>query len=158
MQTDGEEVRWGQGQIPRPNGAGWRAAARRLERQLMGRLRATTDSAVTLLRRLGGGAPPPPPPTPPAARWSWERIEAMLRITVLRRLTCNTRTALAAVGHAGPPTRAMPRRGSNPSVRSRRCAEPLAVEPCGGQLGQAGPRLLTLLTGRRRRPSGGAVR
>ena len=79
-----------------------RRDAKRLERQLERRLQATSRSATELLaalsRALGpadeakrAAAPPPPLPLLPAAL---QRL--------VRRVTCNTRTALAASGQAGP--------------------------------------------------------
>jgi len=75
-----------------------RRDAKRLERQLNVRLRASARSASELLSLLTGrlvtDEPAPPPPVPP--------IPSPLRLQLLRRATCNTRSALAATGQAGP--------------------------------------------------------
>ena len=69
-----------------------RRDARRLERQLSYRLQSTARSASELLALLSRaadqpGAGEPPPPLPP--------LPGPLQLTLLRRATCNTRTALA---------------------------------------------------------------
>lgn len=79
-----------------------RRDVKRLERQLERRLQATARTASELLASLSSALlpadvpgqrpePPPPPPLPTA-----------LRLQLVRRLTCNTRSALAASGQAGP--------------------------------------------------------
>ena len=72
-----------------------RRDARRLERQLSYRLQSTARSAAELLALLSRaaeqpGAGEPPPPLPP--------LPGPLQLTLLRRATCNTRTALATAG------------------------------------------------------------
>ena len=72
-----------------------RRDGRRLERQLSYRLQSTARSASELLALLARaadqpGAGEPPPPLPP--------LPGPLQLTLLRRATCNTRTALATAG------------------------------------------------------------
>lgn len=130
-----------------------RRDAKRLEQQLGRRLRATAASAADLLRSMRDtiepGAPtrapsPQPPPIEPAA----------LRLTVLRRFTCNTRTALASAGQAGPrllgllasaPRREQRRRRTASSGPSRAAASFSAAVDNRFGLGQRWP--LALLTG-----------
>ena len=134
---------------------------RRLEEQLGRRLRATAGDAAENLRKLRraleppGAATVPPDPIPPPPP-----IEpAALRLTIARRLTCNTRTALASAGQAAPrlltalTSRALRRRTTTsgrqadaPPARPRpwRASFAAAVDNRFG-LGQRWP--LALLTG-----------
>ena len=77
-----------------------RRDGRRLERQLSYRLQSTARSASELLALLARaadqpGAGEPPPPLPP--------LPGPLQLTLLRRATCNTRTALATAGQVSRP-------------------------------------------------------
>ena len=106
-----------------------RRDARRLERQLRARLQATMASASELLAGLRGEqiegesnlgfVPPPLPP--------------LLRLTAARRLTCNTRSALAAAGQAGPRFVAALSKTAN---RHQKRLPPASVTPASAPLGQ----------------------
>ena len=124
-----------------------RRDARRLERQLSYRLQSTARSAAELLALLSRaaeqpGAGEPPPPLPP--------LPGPLQLTLLRRATCNTRTALATAGQV---------RWPEPELV--RTPEPELLKPCRAPSPahrthhpwQAGPRLLRVLTS----PSAGRV-
>ena len=127
-----------------------RRDGRRLERQLSYRLQSTARSASELLALLSraadqpgaGEPPPPPPPLPP--------LPGPLQLTLLRRATCNTRTALATAGQV---------RWPEPELV--RTPEPELLKPCRAPSPahrthhpwQAGPRLLRVLTS----PSAGRV-
>ena len=98
-----------------------RRDARRLERQLRSRLRATTASVGVLIERLRGQTASAAAPLPPLA--------PALRLTVLRRITCNTRSAIAAAGQAGPRLLAALSTAAGRRRKSRAAPTAAAIEP-----------------------------
>jgi hypothetical protein len=121
-----------------------RRDARRLEEQLARRLRATASSATELLRTLGGAlggsssSDPRPAPSP---------IEpSVLRLKLVRRLTCERQHSVLhhgtsrAFSNAASHRRVLPRARPPGNTRTALAAA-----------GQAGPRLLSVLTSSQRR-------
>ena len=125
-----------------------RRDARRLERQLSYRLQSTARSAAELLALLSRaadqpGAGEPPRPLPP--------LPGPLQLTLLRRATCNTRTALATAGQVSWPE---PEPVRTPRARAMNKTTPsLSPAHRTHHPWQAGPRLLRVLTS----PSAGRV-